>query len=96
MNNWTRLVDILKVMFLAVLLWFVITSWDDVIDRLFFGILKVDRNSFWSWVLVAMIHTLIALTIFLWLDVDLIETFGIHFNEDSVCERCRKQLRINS
>lgn len=90
MDNRTRILDILKVMFLAILLWFVITAWDDVIDRLLFTVLQVDPASIWSWVLVAMLHTIVALAIFLWMDVDLVETFGIHFNQESVCEKCKK------
>jgi hypothetical protein len=93
MNN--HVLDILKVMFLAILLWFVITAWDDVIDRVLFSILKINEKSIWSWVLVAIIHTIIALSIFLWLDVDIIETLGIHFRRENACNKCNKEFRIN-
>lgn len=85
-----RILDILKVMFLAILLWFVITSWDDVINRLLFSILQLKPENLSSWVLVATIHTISTITIFLLLDVDLIETFGIHFRNKDVCNQCGK------
>ena len=81
MKNYSYILHIFKIIFLAALLWFVITSWDTVIDRLLFDILKIDPYNTWSYVLVAIINTIIAVSIFLWLDVNFIDTFGIQFNE---------------
>lgn len=83
-----KIFDILLVMFLAVLLWFVITAWDAVIDKFLFDLIGAKPDNLWGLFTVASIHTIVFLAIFLWLDVDLVETFGIHFNEKSVCKTC--------
>jgi hypothetical protein len=47
----------LSVLLLAAVAFFVITAWDEVIDRWLFERLNLDRNKISSWIIIASITT---------------------------------------
>lgn len=49
----------IKIIIIAVVAFLVITAWDEVLDRLVFKLLKLDKNKISSWVVVAVIMTVL-------------------------------------
>lgn len=65
------------VILIAAVGFFVITAWDEVIDRWLFDKLKLDRNKISSWVIVATITTIALILLLLMLNIELHDVIGI-------------------
>lgn len=67
----------LKIVILAIVAFLVITSWDEVLDRFLFDVLKLDREKTSSWLVVAVI-SLISLFVLLYLfDIEAHDILGV-------------------
>lgn len=49
----------IKIIVIAVIAFLVITAWDEVLDRLVFKLLKLDKEKISSWMIVATIMTVL-------------------------------------
>jgi hypothetical protein len=67
----------IKVIIIAVIALLVITAWDEVIDRCIFKFFNLDRESISSWIIIAVISTVLLIVILLIFGIEVHDLIGI-------------------
>ena len=74
----------LKILVIVVIAFLVITAWDEVLTRLLFDIFNLERESIWSWIVVAGIATLLLFAVLLLFSIEAHDVLGISETVDTI------------
>ena len=74
----------LIILLLAIVAFLAITAWDEVIYRILFQYLELDRESIWGWVMVSIISTLLLFLVLLIFRIEAHDILGISETVDTV------------
>jgi len=67
----------IEILIIVIIAFLVITAWDEVIDRTIIQFLNLDKDSIISWLIIAVIATLILIIIIIIFDIELHDLFGV-------------------
>lgn len=70
-------VAIVKVLFIAIVIYFVLKAWDEVVKKTMFDYLELDEDKTSSWLIVAIIATIIGFALLSVMDVKRFNIFNI-------------------
>ena len=74
----------LKILLIVIVAFLVITAWDEVLTRLILDIFNLERESIWSWTVVAGIATLLLIAILLFFSIEAHDVLGISETVDTI------------
>lgn len=83
----------IKIIFIAVFAFLVITAWDELIDRILLDLFGLDRNSIWSWVIIASISTGFLILLLLLFHIEAHDVLGISETVDVILTKKIEQLK---
>jgi hypothetical protein len=72
-NLWYAIAGIV----LASIAWAVVMAWDEVISLAIIKIFKLDKDSLWSFFVVAIVTSLLAIILFYLFNIDIMYVLGI-------------------
>lgn len=72
-----------KIIIIAVVAFLVITAWDEVLDRLIIEVFGLDRENIFTWILIAVIATLLLIVVLSISGVEAHDILGISETVDT-------------
>ena len=73
----------LKIIVLAIVAFLVITAWDEVLDRTIFKWFELDREKISSWVIIAVVSTVILIALLMFFNIEAHDVLGISETVDT-------------
>lgn len=67
----------LKIIIIAIVAFLVITSWDEVLDRFLFDILKLDREKTSSWLVVGVVSVILLFVLLYIFNIEAHDVLGV-------------------
>jgi len=83
MNN-LNFVFTLKILIILIVAFLVITAWDEVLLRIMFKYLNLDRESILGWFIISLIGTLVLFLVLMIFRIEAHEAFGISETVDTI------------
>jgi len=72
-----------EILIIVIIAFLVITAWDEVIDRVLIKYFNLDKEAISTWLVIAIISTVILLTIVVWENVEIHDLFGVSETVDT-------------
>jgi hypothetical protein len=82
-NNIINVSFTIKIIIIAIIAFLVINAWDEVFNLFVVKILKIDRDSIWSWLIVAILATASLVGILFLFKVEAHDLLGISETVDT-------------
>ena len=73
----------IEILIIVIIPFLVITAWDEVIDRILIKYFNLDKEAISTWLVIAIISTVILLTIVVWENVEIHDLFGVSETVDT-------------
>ena len=83
----------LKILIILIVAFLLITAWDEVILRLMFKYLNLERESILAWVIIGLISLLLLIFVLIVFRIEAHEAFGISETVDTILTKTTENFK---